>query len=99
MATDSLPTDWLQTTLDIGDGDANSEPTDWIAATVDTEPLEYDGNSDPTEWVIAKISPEFPADEDSEPTDWITITIDAGALASGVFLVSSSGTLVPVEID
>lgn len=99
MATNSLPTIWKVTTLDIGSDDASSLPTDWINATVDSEPIDYGDSSAPTAWIITKISSEFPADDDSDPTEWVTTTIDGSALASGVFLVSSSGTLVPVEID
>lgn len=99
MATNSLPTVWLQTTLDVGSDDASSLPTAWIDATIDAEPTDFGDNSAPTEWLITKIESEFPADEDSDPTDWVTTTTSSGALSSGIFLVSSSGTLVPVEID
>lgn len=99
MATNSLPTIWKQTTLDVGSEDIDSFPTDWINASVDAEPVDWGDNSEPTAWIIAKIEPEFPADDDSDPTAWVTTTIDAGALSSGVFLVSSTGTLVPIEID
>lgn len=100
MATNSDPTIWKITTIDAdGDSGGDSAPTDWVTTSIDDQPADWDGDSNPTAWIIAQISPEFPAEEDSDPTSWIIATIDATALASGIFLVITGGTLVPIEMD
>lgn len=102
MAADSNPTTWHITTLDLsGDYGADSNPTNYITASIDDEAVDYDGNSNPTAWIIAKIEPDpaHPPTANSNATAWLITTLDVGMPASGIFLVITGGTLVPIEMD